>query len=57
MARIDALKAEVDEKTRKFEECQDAYATAMFSFLSKERDYTSKIVKVGGRPAVDHTPA
>ena len=38
----------MDEKIRKFEDCQDAYATSMFSFLSKEQEYTSRIVKVGG---------
>ena len=43
IGKLDSLKTQVDEVSRKFEVCQDAYATAMFNFLSKEHLYTEKI--------------
>ena len=43
MEKLAALRTEVDESTRKFEECQDAYATSMYEFISKEQQYTDKI--------------
>ena len=46
MEKLTTLKAEVDEATRKFEECQDTYATDMFDFLAKEQTYTDKIAQV-----------
>ena len=46
MEKLTTLKAEVDEVTRKFEECQDTYATDMFDFLAKEQVYTDKIAQV-----------
>ena len=46
MEKLTTLKAEVDEFTRKFEECQDTYATDMFDFLAKEQVYTDKIAQV-----------
>ena len=48
MEKLTTLKAEVDEATRKFEECQDSYATEMFDFLAKEQVYTDKIAQVRG---------
>ena len=47
MGKIDALRAEVDEATKKFEDCQDAYATELFTFMSKEQLYTEKLQEVG----------
>ena len=47
MEKLTTLKAECDEATRKFEECQDTYATDMFDFLAKEQVYTDKIAQVG----------
>ena len=46
MEKLTSLKTEVDEVTRKFEECQDTYATDMFDFLAKEQTYTDKIAQV-----------
>ena len=46
MEKLTSLKTEVDEATRKFEECQDTYATDMFDFLAKEQTYTDKIAQV-----------
>ena len=46
MGKIDALKTEVDEATKKFEDCQDAYATELFTFMSKEQLYTEKLQDV-----------
>ena len=46
MEKLTSLKTEVDEATRKFEECQDTYATEMFDFLAKEQTYTDKIAQV-----------
>ena len=46
MEKLTALKTEVDEATRKFEECQDAYATSMYDFINREQEFTDKIQKV-----------
>ena len=46
MGKLDALKTEVDDATKKFEDCQNAYATEMFTFISKEREYTEKLKEV-----------
>ena len=46
MGKLDALRAEVDEATKKFEDCQDAYATELFTFMSKEQLYTEKVQEV-----------
>ena len=46
MEKLTALKNEVDDSSRKFEECQDAYATSMYEFISKEQEYTDKIQRV-----------
>lgn len=46
MGKIDALKSDVDEATKKFEDCQDAYATELFTFMSKEQLYTEKLLDV-----------
>lgn len=43
MEKLTSLRTEVDESTRKFEESQDAYATSMYEFISKEQQYTDKI--------------
>ena len=48
MEKLTSLKADVDEATRKFEECRDTYATDMFDFLAKEQTYTDKIAQVQG---------
>lgn len=53
MGKLDALRAEVDEATKKFEDCQDAYATELFTFMSKEQLYTEKLQEVGG--TITHT--
>lgn len=55
MEKLVALKAEVDDATRKFEECQDAYATSMYEFISKEQEYTDKIQQVKGGPLCGYT--
>ena len=47
MEKLQSLKMEVDEATKKFEECQDAYATSMYEFISKEQEYTDMIQQVG----------
>jgi hypothetical protein len=44
MGKIDALKSDVDEVTKKFEDCQDAYATELFTFMSREQLYTEKLL-------------
>lgn len=41
--KLEALKAEADEASRKFYTCQDAYATDMLTVLSRERDYVEKL--------------
>jgi recombination DNA repair RAD52 pathway protein len=46
MGKIDALKSDVDEVTKKFEDCQDAYATELFTFMSREQLYTEKLLDV-----------
>ena len=46
MEKLTALKTDVDDFSRKFEECQDAYATSMYEFISKEQEYTDKIQQV-----------
>ena len=46
MEKLTTLRTEVDETSRKFEECQDAYATSMYEFISKEQEYTDKIQQV-----------
>lgn len=46
MGKLDSLRAEVDEATKKFEDCQDAYATALFTFMGKEQYYTEKLQDV-----------
>ena len=43
MEKLQALRQEVDDTSKVFEDCQDAYATEMFDFLSKEHLYTEKI--------------
>jgi hypothetical protein len=43
MGKLDSLRADVDEATKKFEDCQDAYATELFTFMSKEQQYTEKL--------------
>ena len=48
MEKLTALKTDVDEATRKFEECQDAYATSMYDFINREQEFTDKIQRVGG---------
>ena len=46
MGKLDSLRSEVDEATKKFEDCQDAYATEMFTFMSREQLYTEKLREV-----------
>ena len=46
MGKLDSLRADVDEATKKFEDCQDAYATELFTFMSKEQYYTEKLQDV-----------
>ena len=46
MEKLVSLKQEVDELSRKFEECQDSYATEMFNFLRKEKEYTEHMQNV-----------
>ena len=46
MGKLDALRADVEEAIKKFEDCQDAYATDMFAFLGKEQIYTHKLQQV-----------
>ena len=46
MGKIDTLKSDVDEVTKKFEDCQDAYATELFTFMSREQLYTEKLLDV-----------
>ena len=46
MEKLASLKLEVDDFSRKFEECQDAYATSMYEFISREQEYTDKIQRV-----------
>ena len=46
MGKIDSLKSDVDEVTKKFEDCQDAYATELFTFMSREQLYTEKLLDV-----------
>ena len=41
--KLETLKADADEASRKFYTCQDAYATDMFSVLSREREYVEKL--------------
>jgi len=48
MEKLTALKTDVDEATRKFEECQDAYATSMYDFINREQEFTDKIQRVWG---------
>ena len=48
MGKLDALRADVEEAIKKFEDCQDAYATDMFAFLGKEQIYTHKLQQVHG---------
>ena len=48
MGKLDALRADVEEAIKKFEDCQDAYATDMFAFLGKEQIYTHKLQQVDG---------
>ena len=43
MEKLQTLRTEVDEATRRFEDYQDAYATEMYEFLSKEQLYAEKI--------------
>lgn len=50
MGKLDGLRSEVDEATKKFEDCQDAYATELFTFMSKEQLYTEKLQEVGFEP-------
>ena len=54
MGKLDALRADVDEAIRKFEDCQDAYATDMFGFLGKEQIYTEKLQQVSDLPPLLH---
>ncbi len=46
MEKLTALKMEVDEASRKFEECQDAYATSMYDFINREQEFTDRIQRV-----------
>lgn len=46
MEKLTTLKTEVDDTSRKFEECQDAYATSMYEFISCEQQYSDKIQRV-----------
>ncbi|KAL5473106.1 hypothetical protein EMCRGX_G027551 [Ephydatia muelleri] len=41
--KLEALKAEADEASRKFFTCQDAYATDLLSVLSHEKEYVEKL--------------
>ena len=50
MGKIDTLKSDVDEVTKKFEDCQDAYATELFTFMSREQLYTEKLLDVSRLP-------
>jgi len=43
MEKILNLRQEEDESTKLFDDAQDAYATEMYDFLSKEQLYTQKI--------------
>ena len=46
MGKLDSLRSDVDESTKKFEDSQDAYATELFTFMSKEQLYTEKLQEV-----------
>lgn len=46
MGKLDALRTDLDEATKKFEDCQDAYATELFTFMTKEQLYTEKLQDV-----------
>ena len=43
MEKLINMRQEVDDCTKAFDDAQDAYATEMFDFLSKEQVYTKKI--------------
>ena len=55
--KLESLKMEADEASRKFYTCQDAYATDMFSVLSREREYVEKLAHLMKIQIVYHKQA